>query len=400
MLTETEEVLSRRGVMSLADLEQRLYEEIGSATLVDILNHSVGGIFANASKCITVISAGGVSTDTSISIEQSRVVHSGNGYDSSHESRVPIANIHNLTVLSTKPQYIEIHKNGGPKIFSKTLLGELVGDIFAIQGIYAGADPDFEESVGFILGRYANSFSGLSTPLVSILLLEWANLNKKSNSLRSFVRETNFLSQNGNENYKAVANRLANRAKWLAERGLILYETRSPTERNVYMASSGKTLPYFLPLGMGRDTAVSVLNALLEKEGTIEEVAKRINYTPSYTGQVIYWLFEMGCVELYSGRPKKETSAIWHTGKSKRLCGYLDSVMGFLGFDMKKSRDIFVAPDIDVDGLVQYRKSLIDSIVEDPQKRATFEEACRVAYKRHVAQFGKNGTITPYAQQI
>lgn len=396
MLTKTSDVISHAGVNSFEQLEEKLTEDIGNATVADLLNHSIGGIFSNPSKSIVVIASGDVSSVWKIQKEERRVIFNGNG----HGRRVPIANLTYPIRLSRDPAFFHVHKNGGPFVFSKTLLGELVGDIFAVQGIYAGADSEWSDSIAHIL-RVSSRLNGLSTPLASLLLLEWANMERQNPSLRNFIEEFDLCGSDGYDSYKVTSNRFGKAAKWLNEKGFLLYSTRSPKDENIYTFGKTDPLPESLPSHVGKDAALSIYRALLEKEGSATEVAERVRYDLHYTQVIIYWLVENGYAEILKGRSNKETSAVWGTRKSKRLCDYVDDAMELLGFHMGKGRiNIWERPKIDVKGLIQYRESLVDSICTDEQKRKAFEEACRVAYQRHVAQFGKNGTTTTYAQQI
>ena len=63
--------------------------------------------------------------------------------------------------------------------------------------------------------------------------------------------------------------------------------------------------------------------------------------------------------------------------------------MALLGFYPKRNGvgSIWKPPKIDVAGLVQYRGELIDTLYDNADKRAAFEEACRIAYRRHITQF-------------
>ncbi len=387
MLEKTSDVLSRAGIYSLAGLKKRLYEELGNATTADVLNKAVGEIFASAPKSFAVISTGGGATDSTIRSEERRIIFPGNS-----DWRQP--HINNFVIagrLSTEPPFFKIHNNGGLHVFSKTLLGGLVGDVFAVQGIYAGADPELGHSMAAVL-RPSKYSGGLNRPTLSLLLMYRAGATEMGFSVAGFAKECGLTNPGMPEReYCLVYQRLSDAAKSLAQKSFIDFESRRPEEENVYMSTNHEPMPSNVPYYVGRTAAVSIRNALLEKVMTARQTAEAVHYDASYTHTVIAWLCKNGLADICEGMPRDNNSAVRSTLRSRKLSAYVAEPVSLLGFSPEKAGlgGVWHAPKLDVPGLVRYRESLIDPIVGHNRRRAVFEEACREAYGKHIAYAGK-----------
>lgn len=387
MLTRTEDVLARHGIDSIAELEQRLYEELGDANLLDVLDHAVSNIFANASKCITVISVNGASTNSNLTLEQQKIMH-GRVYGRSHDNRIPIANIHNTGMLYVSPAFVEVHRNGRA-VFSKTLLGQLIGDVFAVQGIHAGADPELEDSMSSLFG-YSPTSHSINSPLASMLVLEWAAEGSETPSIRELVRKTG-LANHDMRAYKSMTLRLSRAAHRLAEKGFIIYESRHPDEFNVYTAVDGGSASSEVPYYIGKEFAGVVRSALSRRKMTISQTAGYIHYGEAYTRAAISWLADQGFVEIVKGMPNRESSAVLPTKKSERLHSYMHEPLELVGFSLnKKNAALFRTPRINVSGLVEYRQDVVDAVLNGTGFTKVFLEECREAYAKHVTRYGRN----------
>ncbi|MBI2076467.1 MAG: hypothetical protein HYT72_04435 [Candidatus Aenigmarchaeota archaeon] len=371
MLTKTSDVLSFAG-NSLAQLEQRLDDEIGDATLAAVLNQAVGEIFANASKCITTISTNGSSTIADMAREERGLLNT------QHNDAVRQQLRRHAGVLSQAPKFIDERRNGGPSIFSKTLLGQMVGDLFAVQGVYAGADPELDDMAS-VFGNSVYA-GGLSAPVISFLMVQMAN-TRPGFSLSRFMRQCGLVDNDGTAESYAF-RRCGEAAHRLSERGFIDYRAKHPTEQNIYAAIS-KILPDNTSF-YSREAAHAVLSALQQTPMTIRQTADTVNYSVSYTQQIISWLHKHGYLQIDQGMPTSKKSSVWRQRKAGVLWGYVDEPMRLLGASPKRNT-LWNAPSIDVPGLVQYRTALIDPLsVEGPERRR-FEEACGTAYQRHLA---------------
>ncbi|MBI4168237.1 MAG: hypothetical protein HY515_04750, partial [Candidatus Aenigmarchaeota archaeon] len=159
MLEKTSGVLTRAGIDSLAGLEERLYEELAGVTIADLLNRAVGQFFANAQNAISMVSIRSGSTEQQARAEKHRIIFSGKG---------PVEQVHPLhltykTDRPKKPAFLDISRNGRALMFSKNLLGSFVGDLFTVNGIYAGADNELGHPMASVLGQ--SYYNGLTTPL-------------------------------------------------------------------------------------------------------------------------------------------------------------------------------------------------------------------------------------------
>jgi len=389
MLAKTSDVLSRASVGSSAQLEQRLYDELGDATMADIMNHAIGGIFSNASKCIFVISTGSVSSDWETKNEERRILFNGIGGPD-----VPIGNFRYAKMISGNPPFFKIDGYERSHTLTKTLLGEMVGDIFAVRGIYAGIDPRFGEPLACVL-KPSGHTGDLGTPLLSLLIMEWTNANRENPTLSRFIKETKLL-HNGTQKertgeYSAVSARVNNVAKSLSQKGFVVYRSRGPGDRNIYTPVNNVPLSTEPPYGISIDAVVPVWNKLLKNKASAQEIAATIHYSPQHVRSILNWLVDAGYAKMNYGKPRERSLPIKSTRKSRRLCGYVDQSMTLLGFYPERNGigSIWEPPKIDVAGLVRYREELIDTLYGNADKRAAFEEACRIAYRKHVAQLGR-----------
>jgi len=386
MLAKTSDVLSRASVGSSAQLEQRLYDELGDATMADVMNHAIGGIFSNASKCIRVISTRGVSSELETKKEERIIL-----FNDKSRLQVPIGNFRYM--ISGSPLFSKIDGYERPHAFTKTLLGEMVGDIFAVQGVYAGVDPTFDEPLACIL-KPSRHTDDLGTPLISLLIMEWANANRANPALSRFIKETKLLHEYGTQRertreYRTISSRVNSVAKSLSQKRFVVYHSRSPGDQNIYTSVNNIPLSAEPPSGIGVDAAVAVWNELLKNKASAQEIAATIHYHSSYVRRILNWLVDNEYANMNYEKPRERSLPIKRTKKSRRLCGYVDQSMGLLGFYPKRSGigSIWEHPKIDVAGLVQHREELIDTLYDNADKRTAFEEACRIAYRKHVAQF-------------
>ncbi|MBI4168238.1 MAG: winged helix-turn-helix transcriptional regulator [Candidatus Aenigmarchaeota archaeon] len=379
MLANTEDVLTRRGIDSMSDLEQRLYDEIGDANTAGMLNQLVGEVFTSATRSITMISSG---TDIPVSAaeaEERRIIFNGNG-----QGKRPINNWEAVRKLSIQPAMLTVHRNGGPLMFSRTLLGEMIGDVFAVQGIYAGADNELGTPLAYVVRT--ERLHGLGSPLLSLLVLEWANLDMNNSSLSRLLKKGRLLDGGRLLNdYRHVITRLNDIAGNLAHAGFIIYDTQKPDEENLYTDSGRGPLRSKPPMEI--NAVNSVMALLAKREMSASGLAEELSYSLSHIQHILRWLTDRGYAEFYRGRPREKRSLIQSTKKSRRLCNYVDEPMSLIGFSPGRNGidSIWDAPKLDVAGLVRYRESLIDPLVAYARKRAGFEEACRTAYQRQTA---------------
>ncbi|MBI4168239.1 MAG: hypothetical protein HY515_04760 [Candidatus Aenigmarchaeota archaeon] len=394
MLAKTSEVLERAGVSSLKQLRLRLYQELDGATTADVLNHCVGNIFSSASKSISMAINNGNATDREILRETARIVSAG-GFSPSdvatHKNGYFFAR-----KLSDKPGFMEPSKTGEPIKYKKTLLGGMLGDVFAVKGIYAGADNEFEFPLASALGLSFNSF-GLATPLLSLLMLEWATEERENYSLSRFARDSRLLDGSGQTiDYVSLEKRLRVNARRLADRDLLVYESTDPGS-NIYAANGRLLSPGGISsessgLSVGVvDVAVKVFKAIKRRKASAEEIAGQLFYGVGYIQHILRWLVDNGYAEIYAGSRRDERSSMLGTARAHRLSDYLNRPLSILGFNPGTNpAGVWKRPRIDVEGLVRYREELIGPLHIDPNSRAAFEAACRTAYQRHFAYLGRN----------
>ncbi len=381
MLVSTSEALARAGIKSLPELEHRLYEELGSANTADLMNQAIGELFSNAYKCLCMVAAGSASSQYGIRKEQARII-----FSSDDASRIGMPDSMRIKRLPEHSLLFKTHQDS--LSFSKTLLGEMVGDIFAVQGVYAGSDQKLGEPAAYLLGRARyNGPYGLSAPFISLLVLEWANLGNRNPVLGSLTDTLFPRGEWGVAGYEAVRRRIGRLARELDNKHVIRYKSRGWGRENVYISTGTWPLPDKLPDTVGRDAVVSVRDALLGTESPASEIAGRLHYTISYIKTVIHWLVENGYAEIAHGLSKKENSAILPTWRSRRLCGYVDEPLSLLGFNSNKMGSVWEPPRIDAAGIASYRRHVVDPVCADGPENARFEEMCRISYKRHAARF-------------
>ena len=392
MLAKTSDVLSRASVGSSAQLEQRLYDELGDATMADVMNHAIG-IFANAPKCILVISTRGISSEWETKKEEEGILFNDRG-----KLGVPIGNFRYPKMISGNPLFFKTGDYERSHTFTKTLLGEMVGDIFAVQGVYAGADPRFGEPLARIL-KPSGHTGDLDIHLLSLLIMEWANDNRSNPTLSRFIKETKLLHEDSTQKertheYHRISKRVNNVAKLLSQEGFVIYHSRGPGDRNIYTSVNNTPLSVGPPYGISMDVAVLVSDELLKNKASAQEIAATICYNSSYVRRILNWFVDSGYAKMNYGKPRERSLPIKPTRKSRRLYGYVDQPMTLLGFYPKKNGigSIWEHPKINVAGLVRYREELIDTLYDNADKRAAFEEACRIAYRRYIAQFGRRET--------
>ncbi len=392
MLAKTSDVLERAGVSSLKQLRQMLYGELGGATTADVLNLAIGDLFASASKCISMATNNGNATDRELIREEVKLL-SEDGLQPSDET---MNNAYFMGRLSHKPQFVKIGEDDAKPRFVKTLLGEMLGDIFAVQGIYAGADGMLEFPLASVLGVSATSF-GLSTPLLSVMMLGWAGEERENNSLSGFAADGKLPHDKGPpRNYVWLEHRLAKRARVLKDKDFLVYRSQ-PVGSKILYGVNGKVLsPEDVPrkvsgLSIGIDAAMAIFKYLRDRDASADEISGRLFYGNRYTQNILRWMADNGYIEILDGAPHDKRSEMLATTRAYRLLEYLSRPLSILDFNPKTNpARVWKRPRIDVGGLVRYRESLIDPFHTDPNSRAAFEAACRTAYQRHFAYLGRN----------
>ncbi len=377
MLAGTSDVLTRNKISSARGLEQRLYEQLGGATIAGVLNHVVGEIFSNAYKAISFVSLADGSVQQAMT-EERRVLFDGRG----PIRKVPLHNMAYALYLSEQPAFVQV-QGPTPIKLSKTLLGEMVGDIFAVSGICAGSDPVLEYPMSSALGHLANP-GGLDTPLLSLLMAEWSNEDRDNPSLAGFIRESKLLGGDA-EKRNAVDLRVSKAAKRMDKLGFVVYNQLHVAGKNLYKSAGREPHPADIPAGAGKYAAIAAWNAIKHNAYPASEISERTNYALGYTWIAIKWLVENGYAEKSEGKLRNRHSEILGTKKSRRLRFYVEKPMELLGFYPLSNGfgSVWDAPKLDVAGLVRYRENYIDPLCAGGALRDRFENACNIAYKKH-----------------
>lgn len=394
MLAKTSDILSHAGIDSLAELEQRLYEELGDATIADVLNQAVGEVFSNAYKCLSVAANDGSSTEWEVREEQSGLL------GGMPPSNITIPNGRYAIKLSGKPSFVRVERDGESTRFVKTLLGSMIGDLFAVQGIRAGADPELEYPLPVILGESFGS-NWLSVPVLSSTMLLWSIEERENYSLSAFAKDAGLLPMYP-RGYIPLEQRLRRCAQRLHERGFITFESHDPNSSNTYRANGKKLARDDIPpkssgMFLGKDATIAVLNEVREKKMSASRVAEKLFYELSYVQKMLYWLVENGYAEIHDGTPRAERSSMLATTRAHKLAEYLEMPLSILGLDPAKRPDRIWKPlAINARKLISYREILVDPLHSDPIANADFEATCRTAYQRHIAYRERNGRSRNY----
>ncbi len=379
MLTKTEDVLARHGIGSTRELQQRLYGEIGDAKIAGVLNQLAGNVFASPLKALSLVCTNAGCSDSDVLKEANRVVF---GRDVSTK-KIDVAGITYVGKFSSKPALIATSNGSGSLRMSKTIFGEMLGDVFAVMGIDAAADPEIGMNFQDAFGESFNS-GGISTPLMSMLLAKWASREHDSPSLRNFVGDLG-LAGNSSAEYKLVECRLSKTAVKLRKWDVVSYDSIGGTP-SFYVAAEKKPADGDVWMRDGEAMSAIWKETVRTGGGTIKTLARGLNYSESHVQKVVNALLEKGYLKRQTGEPRNRRSSIVGRSRARKIWGYAGKACALVGFDPDNIGSVWKTPILDARRILNYRSEIVDPIVYGGPASKDFSLACRTAYDLNHAQ--------------
>ncbi len=374
MLASTQDVLARHGINSTKELEQRLYDDIGGAKISDVLNQLIGNVFANPLKALSLVCTSGHCSDGDVLKEANRVLF---GREVSTK-RLEVAGITYTSKFLSEPVLITTSAGQGTLRMSKTLFGEMLGDLFAVQGIGAAADPEINLNFSNAFGSHFNP-DGISTPLLSMLLMRWASDEHDNPSLRNFAKRLGVAGETSAD-YKLTEYKLSRAALRLRKWGLVSYD---PVKNNPSFYVPARNRPALKDALMRDGEALSAVwkEAVRKDGGTIKNLAAAANYSESHTQKVVSVLVERGYLRMPVGEKRSRRSSVIGRSRAGKTWKYAEKAGALVGFNQDNIGSVWKNPVLDAMRILSYRREVVDPIAYGGAPLEDFNASCRTAYE-------------------